>query len=67
MRLVLTAAALTATFAISSANAEPTFIPGGPVQQGNLCQVSGNGGDAMYGYLTPCAPQATVTKKKKKS
>jgi hypothetical protein len=67
MRLVLTAAALAATFAISSANAEPTFIPGGPTQQGSLCQVSGNGGDYNYGYLTPCAPQAAPAKKKKKS
>jgi hypothetical protein len=70
MRLVLTAAALAATFAISSANAEPTFIPGGPTQQGSLCQVSGDSsGDGKFGVLQACPgqPAKALRAAKKKS
>jgi len=62
MRLVLAIAALAAlTF---SANAEPTYVQGGPVQQGNMCNISTSGGDGLYGYVAPCAPAAKASKKK---
>lgn len=65
MRFVLAAAAIAATFSISTANAEPTFVPGGPTTVGGLCNISTSGGDAMYGYVAPCAPQAARAKKRK--
>lgn len=67
MRFVLTAAAIAISgLVVSSANAEPTFVQGGPVKQGNMCQVSTSGGDAYFGYMTPCAPEAKPAKAKKK-
>ena len=65
MRIILTAAAFAATFAVTAANAEPTYVQGGPERQGNLCNISTTGGDAMFGYVAPCAPQAQATKKKR--
>jgi hypothetical protein len=62
MRKVLTAVAAIAAsaFFASSAVQAQTYYAGGPVQQGNMCQVS-TGGDQYYGYWRPC-PQPTVTK-----
>lgn len=69
MRLVLTAAAFATAFAFTAAKAEPTFDAPGPIKQGNLCKVDTSGGENMYGYLAPCAPeaQAQVSRKKRKS
>ena len=47
MRFVLAAAAIAATFSISTANAEPTFVPGGPTTVGGMWNISTSGGDAM--------------------
>jgi hypothetical protein len=65
MRFILTAAALAAAFAVTTANAEPTYVQGGPVQQGNMCNISTTGSDGFFGYVAPCAPQAAPAKKKK--
>lgn len=62
MRFVLAIAAVAAlTF---TANAEPTYVSGGPVIQGGMCAISTDGG-TVYGYLAPCAPTAATSKKKK--
>ena len=63
MRFVLAIAAVAAlTF---TANAEPTFVSGGPINVGGLCNISTSGSDAMYGYVAPCPKPAAVAKKKK--
>lgn len=67
MRFVLAAAAIAATFSISTANAEPAFVQGGPARVGNMCNVSTNGGDSMYGYVKPCDPAPVARGKKTKS
>lgn len=66
MRYILTAAALAATFAISTANAEPVYVQGGPLQVGSMCRVSTDG-DLAYGYMAPCAPAPVVHMHKKKA
>jgi hypothetical protein len=63
MRFVLAVAALAAL--TLSANAEPTYVQGGPVQQGKMCNISTSGGDGYYGYVVPCAPVAKASKKRK--
>jgi hypothetical protein len=70
MRTILTAAAVAAIAAAalsvaSTANAEPTFVQGGPVQQGNMCQVN-TVGDGYFGYMAPCPQPAAPVRKKKK-
>jgi hypothetical protein len=67
MRYVLTAVAAIAVggFFASSASAEPMFYPGGPVQNGGMCQVY-TGGDQYYGYLAPCPNAASAVKPGKK-
>lgn len=69
MRYMLTAAAIAmiSFAALSPASAEPTFVQGGPSRVGNMCNISTNGGDSMYGYVTPCAPAPVAAKKRKKS
>jgi hypothetical protein len=67
MRYILTAAALAATFAVTAANAEPTFVQGGPVRVGNMCNIETNGGDSMYGYIGPCPQAAPIQRKKGKA
>jgi hypothetical protein len=67
MRYVLTAAAALAVggFFASTASAEPMFYPGGPVQNGGMCQVY-TGGDQYYGYLAPCPTQPVQVHKRSK-
>jgi len=68
MRTVLIASAIAFGIAsMSSAYAEPTFDTAGPMKQGGLCKVNTSGIDESHGYLAPCAPQAKMTKKKKRS
>ncbi len=67
MRYVLTAVAALAVggFFASSASAESQFYPGGPVQNGGMCQVY-TGGDQYYGYLAPCPNQPAQAHKRSK-
>jgi hypothetical protein len=71
MRYILTAAAVAAIAATgfsvtSSANAEPTYVQGGPVQQGGMCSISTTGSDGFFGYMAPCPRQAAPARRAKK-
>jgi hypothetical protein len=68
MRTVLIASAIAFGIAsMSSAYAEPTFDTAGPMKQGGLCKVNTTGSDEQYGFLTPCAPEPKMAKKRKRS
>ena len=70
MRLILTVAAAIAGGALAltpAGAAEPTYQPGGALQQGHMCSVSTDGGEGFYGYMTECPqPVSTVVKHSKK-
>lgn len=66
-RLVLTTAAVLAVWsacALAPANAQATFVSGGPSQHDGICQVSTDG-FGMYGYTMPCPRPAPVKRAKK--
>jgi hypothetical protein len=67
MRYIFTAAVLAAAFSVTTANAEPTFVQGGPARVGNMCNIETNGSDSMYGYVAPCPQAAPVRQKKAKA
>lgn len=62
MRILLTVAALVAGFAVTAANAQ-TYVQGGPVRVGNMCNISTTGSDAYAGYVAPCAPEVKIIKR----
>lgn len=68
-RFILTAAAAMAVWsscALVPANAQATFVSGGPNQHDGLCQVSTDG-LGMYGYTTPCPHPAVTVRHAKKT
>ena len=68
MRLILTAATMAAFGALAltpAGAAEPTYQPGGATQQGHMCQVSTDGGEGFYGYMTECPHPVPMRHSKK--
>ncbi|MBI1204331.1 MAG: hypothetical protein GC182_17670 [Rhodopseudomonas sp.] len=63
MRILLTIAALAAGLSVTAASAQ-NYVQGGPVQQGNMCNISTTGSDGYFGYVAPCAPQVKIIKKR---
>jgi hypothetical protein len=69
MRNILCAAIAAAAIcgmSISLAVADPDHVPGGPVQEGNMCWVSTQS-DNGYGYWKECAPTVKPMHHKKGS
>ena len=70
MRYVVIAAAALAVsglLTVTSSQAEPRYVPGGPAKLGNVCQASAGGEwDHEYGYITPCPKAKKVAAKAKK-
>jgi hypothetical protein len=68
MRYLLIAAsalAVCGVLASTSAKADMLYYPGGPVKQGNMCQISTDS-EKFYGYWSPCPKPAKVAKINKK-
>jgi hypothetical protein len=67
MRTILSVAAAAAAICAMSVNlaaAEPTHVPGGPIQEAGLCWAATNN-DNGFGYWKECAPVQIVHHKKK--
>lgn len=67
-RITMTAAAAIAAYsmiAVAPASAA-NYVAGGALQQNGMCNVSTDGGEGFYGYVTPC-PRAVPVKHIKKS
>lgn len=64
MRIIIAAAAVVSTFAITQANAEEVHYAGGPVQAGGQCWVSTNN-DNGFGYWRDCPQPVHVSRKHK--
>ncbi len=64
--IVVTTIAIGGLASLSLANAAPNYVPGGAVQQAGMCQVSTDGGEGFYGYMTTCPEAAKAPRTRKK-
>ena len=66
-QLVILAAALAVggLFAATAARADLLYYPGGPVKQGNMCQISTDP-ELNYGYWAPCPGEPVKVAKRTK-